>query len=128
MRTPVLIHYVDYSVCNLDESIKCEKTLKNRFVESSGLFGGKKRVNYEFEIRVVNNRKTKESITVIDQLPISKNEKINVEPIVPSEKELKINADQELVWNLALNPGETRVLPLKFYIELPDKYNIYGLE
>lgn len=112
----------------IDESIKCEKTLKNRFVESSGLFSGKKRVNYEFEIRVVNNRKTKESITVIDQPPISKNEKINVELIMPSEEEMKINADQELVWNLALNPGETKVLPLEFYIELPDKTNIYGLE
>jgi hypothetical protein len=112
----------------IDESIKCEKTLKNRYIESTGLFGGGRRVNYDFEIKVVNNRKTKESISVIDQLPISKNEKIQVELISPDKKDVEINADKELIWKLELNPGETKILPLKFYVELPDKTNIYGLE
>ena len=112
----------------IDESIKCEKTLKNRFVESKGLFGGKNRVNYDFEIKVVNNRRTKEQITVLDQLPVPRNEKINTELIAPTEKEVKINPDKELVWKLELEPGETRILPLKFYIEFPNKVNIYGLE
>ena len=112
----------------IDESIKCEKTLKNRFIETKGLFGGTKCVNYDFEIKVVNNRKTKEKISVKDQLPVSRNEKIEVTMITPTEKEVEINADKELVWNLELNPGETKILPLKFYVELPDKINIYGLE
>ncbi len=112
----------------IDESIRCEKTLKNRFIETKGLFGGKKRVNYDFEIKVINNRKTKENISVIDQLPVSRNEKIQVELITPTEKEIEINADKELVWKLDLNPGETKILPLKFYVELPDDVNIYGLE
>ncbi len=112
----------------IDESIKCEKTLKNRFIETKGLFGGTKRVNYDFEIKVVNNRKTKEKISVKDQIPVSRNEKIQVELITPTEKKIEINPNKELVWNLELNPGETKILPLKFYVELPDKVNIFGLE
>ncbi len=112
----------------IDESIRCEKTLKNRFVESTGLFGGSKRVNYDFEIKIVNNRDTKESISVIDQLPVSRNEQIKTELITPTENEVEINPDNELTWKVELGPGETKILPLKFYIEFPNKVNIYGLE
>ncbi len=112
----------------IDESITCEKHLKNRFVETKGLFGGKKRVNYDFEIKVVNNRKTKETISVIDQLPVSRNEEIKTELIEPTKTEVEINADKELTWKVQLEPGETKILPLKFYIEFPNNVNIYGLE
>lgn len=112
----------------IDESIKCEKTLKNRFIESTGLFGGGKRINYDFEIKVVNNRKTKETVSVIDQLPISKNEEIQVELVAPDEKEVRKIADNKIVWNIELNPGETKILPLNFYVDLPDRVHIYGLE
>lgn len=112
----------------IDESIKCEKILKNRFVESIGLFGGSKRVNYDYEIKVVNNRKTEESILVIDQLPVTRNENIKTELIIPSQKEVEINPDNELVWRLKLSPGETKIIPLKFYVEFPNNKNVYGLE
>jgi uncharacterized protein (TIGR02231 family) len=112
----------------IDESIKCEKKLKNRFVESKGFFGGNIRINYEYEIKVVNNRKTEERISVYDQLPVAMNEKIITELIAPSEQEVEINADKELIWKLKLNPGETKILPLKFFVEYPGDINVYGLE
>ena len=112
----------------IDESILCEKKLKNRFLESKGLFGGSRSVTYDFEIKVTNNRKTEESISVLDQLPVAMNEKIKIELIVPSEKEVKFNQNNELIWQLKLNPGETKIIPLKFTVEFPNNVNVFGLE
>jgi hypothetical protein len=112
----------------IDESIKCEKILKNRFVESKGLFGGSKQITYEYEIKITNNRKTEESINVFDQLPVAMNEKIKVEPITPTEEEMKPGQNRELVWNLKLVPGEIKTIPLKFTVEFPNDVTVYGLE
>jgi len=112
----------------IDESIKCEKILKNRFIESKGLFGGSRSVTYDYEIKLTNNRKTEEKISVFDQLPVAMNEKIKIELITPSKNEVKFNQDNELVWQFKLNPGETKIIPLKFIVEFPDNVNVFGLE
>jgi len=112
----------------IDESIKCEKILKNKFVESKGLFEGSKQITYEYEIKVTNNRKTEESIAVFDQLPVAMNEKIKIELITPPVEEKNLNQNKELVWNLKLNPGEVRAIPLKFTVKFPNDVNVYGLE
>lgn len=112
----------------IDESIKCEKILKNKFVESKGLFDGSKMITYDYEIKITNNRKTEEEISVFDQLPISRNEKIKTELLIPKDLEEKLNDKKELKWDLKLNPGETKIIPLKFTIEFPNNINVYGLE
>lgn len=112
----------------IDESIKCEKILKNRFIESKGLFGGSRSVTYDYEIKLTNNRKTEEKISVFDQLPVAMNEKIKIELITPSKNEAKFNENNELVWQLKLNPGETKIVPLKFVVEFPDNVKVFGLE
>ncbi len=112
----------------IDESIKCEKIFKNKFVESKGLFEGSKQITYEYEIKVTNNRKTEESIAVFDQLPVAMNEKIKIELITPPVEEKNLNQNKEIIWNLKLNPGEVRTLPLKFTVESPNNINVFGLE
>ena len=112
----------------IDESIKCEKILKNKFVEAKGLFDGSKMITYDYEIKITNNRKSTESIAVYDQLPISHNEKIKIELLVPKELEEKLNAIKELKWDLKLNAGETKIIPLNFTIEFPNNISVYGLE
>ena len=65
---------------------------------------------------------------MFDQLPISRNEKIKMELIIPKDLEEKLNDKKELRWDLKLNPGETKIIPLKFSIEFPSNISIYGLE
>lgn len=112
----------------VDESIKCEKILKNRFVESKGLFNGSRLITYDYEIKIINNRKTAEEISIYDQLPISRNEKFKTELILPNDMEEKLNDRKELKWNIKLNAGETKIIPLKFTIEFPNNISVYGLE
>lgn len=112
----------------IDESIKCEKILKNRFIESKGLFNSSRLITYDYEIKIVNNRKTSEEISIYDQLPISRNEKIKPGLIIPKDMEEKLNDKKELKWDIKLNAGETKIIPLKFTIEFPNNVSVYGLE
>ncbi len=111
-----------------DENIKIEKTLKNKFLESKGFLSGAKRVTYTFEIKVTNNRSTVSSLTIYDQSPQSMNEKLKVNLIRPGKDEKVRQKSGNLIWHIKLNPGETRILPLKFSVEFPSNVDVYGLE
>ena len=111
-----------------DESIQSEKVLINKFVESKGFIGGSRRITYEYEIRLANNRKTEESVWIYDQMPIARNEIIKVEMIEPKQKMEELDNTLTLKWHYLLKPGEKKIIPLKYYVEIPKDQNIYGLE
>ncbi len=112
----------------IDESIRAEKILINKFTESKGMFGGKQKITYEYEIRVTNNRQTEEVIWLYDQLPIPMNENIKVELIEPQKEKEELGNEQKLEWQLKLKPGEKKIIPLKYQVEFPKNQPVYGLE
>ena len=112
----------------IDESIKCERIMVNKYVESVGLMGGSKRITYEYEIHVTNNRQTEEDIWIYDQLPIPMNENIKIELLEPDIKESELDNDQKLSWHLNLLPGANKIIPLKFKVQFPKNTPVYGLE
>ena len=97
-------------------------------MESKGLLGGKKKVAFEYEIVLTNTRKTEESVNVIDQLPISRNEKIRIELLEPDERNVQIDQQKRIKWLVQLKPNETKRLPLKYQIEFPKDARVSGLE
>jgi hypothetical protein len=112
----------------VDEGIQVDKSMLKRFVESKGLLGNKKRVTYDLEIRVKNNKTTNERIEIKDQLPDVANEDIKVELLKPAATEIAVKKNNELIWNLTLKAGEERVIPIKYYVEFPADLAVYGLE
>ncbi len=111
-----------------DEGISVKRKLNNRFTEDTGVVSKGKRITYDYTITLQNNKKTAEKITVLDQIPLSRHEKIVVKVLAPSEREAKPDADGILKWTLSLNPGEKRELPLKFSIEYPADFPVSGLD
>jgi hypothetical protein len=112
----------------VEERIRTEKILINKFMESKGILGGTKQITYEYEIQAINNRETEEVIWIYDQLPIPMNEKIKIELLLPEKDKNKLKNDQQLVWRLKLKPGEKKILPIKFQVQFPENQNVYGLE
>ncbi len=112
----------------VDDAIKVERKLVNKFTESTGLLGGKAKVTWEYEIILTNNKKSEEIITVVDQLPISRNEKIKVQLLAPEEKSVKIDLYNRIKWTLRLLPGAKVTLPLKYQVEYPSGEKITGME
>jgi hypothetical protein len=112
----------------IDESIRAERVLINKFTESKGMWGGKKKITYEYELRVTNNRSSEEIVWLYDQLPIPMNENITVELIDPQRKKEELGNEQRLEWQLNLKPGEKKIIPFKYLVEFPRDQAVYGLE
>ena len=110
-----------------DEGISVKRQLVNRYTESTGFSGGGKRVTYEYKITVKNNKSTKEQVSFKDRLPVSRNEKIEVKLLSPSERDIKREDDGKLVWNWDLEPGKSRETVLKFSIDYPGNIEVSGL-
>lgn len=120
-----------------DEGIAIKRRVVQRFAEDTGLTNSGRRVTYEFAITVTNNKKTAETLTFREPLPVSRNEKIMVKLLAPQERDLGTaekpreitrEADGHLAWRLELKPGETREIPLKFSVDYPNEVAIAGLE
>jgi uncharacterized protein (TIGR02231 family) len=110
-----------------DEAVQVERKFINRFTEGKGILGGKKKVTDEYEIKVANNRKNEITVSVYDQLPISRNEKVSVRLLKPDEKEAAMDQAGQIEWRLRLKPGEKRILPFKYQIEFPGDAYVQGL-
>ena len=120
-----------------DEGIAIKRELVNRFAEDTGITSRYRRVTYEFLVTVTNNKKTAEKVVFKDAVPVSRDEKIVVKLLTPTErdlgtkeapKEISREDDGKLVWRLNLKPGEKRELPLKFSVEYPAGTPVTGVE
>ncbi len=112
----------------VDEGIRIDRKLLNRFTEYTGTFTKKVKVTYDFLTSVQNLKTTSVSISIQDQIPISKNEKILVEQIEPEPKAMPANAMGVLKWDLQLKPNDKSTLKLKFSVEYPRDIHVGGLE
>jgi uncharacterized protein (TIGR02231 family) len=112
----------------VDEGISLKRKLNSRYTDDTGIVSKKTRITYDFTLTVQNNKKTEAKVTLEDQVPVSRNEKIVVTLDEPKEEEVKKDADGTLKWTLDLQPGEKRELPLKFSVEYPTDVPVTGLE
>ncbi|NQT26216.1 mucoidy inhibitor MuiA family protein [candidate division KSB1 bacterium] len=107
----------------IDEGIEVERRLINRFVESKGLLGRDQRVTMEYEFILQNHKSTKERIVLQDHIPISQHEKVEVKLLIPDEKEVAIDMQKRLTWEVTLKPGEKKILPFKYSVKYPNHMN-----
>jgi uncharacterized protein (TIGR02231 family) len=91
--------------------------------DAKNLLGNKKIQAYAFETTVINNRKDAITLRLEDRIPVSKNEEIVVEP-------LEVNGafpDEQGIYryDLALTPGITKKLALRYQIRYPKEKPIF---
>lgn len=112
----------------VDDGIKIERKVLNKLTETTGFFSKSKKTTYDIVIRIENLKKTTENVSIRDNVPISRNERIKVEVEVPKQGELQPDAEGVLTWNLELRPGEKKELRVKFSIEYPTDMTVSSLE
>lgn len=101
----------------VDETVKVKRTQKKRHT-SQVLLKGQKKTEYEYET-VVSSRKDKEvSVTVTDQIPVSDEKTIIVEPVQLSEAEQEKD-NGILHWNFTLPAGGAKTLTLAYNVSWP---------
>ncbi len=115
----------------VDESIKVEYKLINKFEKDKGVFSKKANIVFEYETIITNNKKTKERVVIYDQLPVSQNDDIKVELISPKYKEdtdsLKINKQKFVEWHYELEPAEKVKIEFSYSVESPQDITVSGI-
>jgi uncharacterized protein (TIGR02231 family) len=109
----------------IDESLRVEYKLVKEFEKEGGNLFSKKSIvkSFEYQFKITNFKKSAEEITLWDQLPISQSEQLKVHLIEPAYKgdttEFKKQEDEKLKWILNIKPGEERIVPFSFTVEVP---------
>jgi uncharacterized protein (TIGR02231 family) len=111
------------------------KELVKKFEDTTGVFGGKRKISYKFKLTVENQMPKKGDITLLDIIPVSRNKKIDVEikelsvPMTP-DKEFETSTDYSQgirKWNISLNPKEKKEITYEIIISFDKDLSIEGL-
>jgi uncharacterized protein (TIGR02231 family) len=111
-----------------DDKLQATKQMIYRKVESAGLFGGSRRVNYAFEIKLVNNRTIPIELDLQDQIPVASSDDITIQLIEPEIPLKDLGTDRKLSWRITLQPGERKIIPVKYSVTAPNNIPVYGME
>jgi len=89
-----------------------------RDVTSKNFFGNRTRENHGWEIVLRNTGNEPASITVKDQIPVSRQSEISVE--LTERNGAAYNQDAGILeWEVDLDPGQTQTIPFSYRIEYP---------
>ena len=108
----------------VDEGIKVKRELISKKTKSSGK---KKETTYAYKIEVENYKKGKETITIIDQIPVSQDSRIKVKLLEMSDEPTEEIEQGIIKWRFDLLPKEKKELNFSFSIEYPRGVRIQGL-
>lgn len=108
-----------------DNNIILSRKVIKDYTESIMLSSDVKRF-IEIAIELKNNKGSDVELTVEDNIPVSKNEDIIVEPGNLSGAKLN-SGDGKLYWNVKLKAGEKKIINYSFLVRYPGDKNIGGL-
>jgi hypothetical protein len=108
-----------------DEDLRLKRTVVPA-TEVTGLINKDEETTYKVTLEVGNYKKRPVQITVIDQIPKSGNEDIEIETGAESPKpDKKIDEDGILKWTLDLPAGQVRKIEFSYRIVRPENWQLY---
>ncbi len=114
----------------IDEGIKLKRELVEKFSDMTGVMSRKNRVEYSYKITVETYRDFEQKITILDQIPVSQDDRIDikVKKIVP-EPRYKGDDKQKgiLRWIVNLPPRGKETISFDYQIVYPPDVVIAGL-
>lgn len=105
--------------------VKYEQVKKEKV--NPGFLGKTEKLHLAYRITVQNLRKSAAEIEVMDQLPISQNDKIEIKDVNIQPTQAKKDEKGILTWKLTLAAQEKKEITIDFTIEYPRDANIIGI-
>ena len=109
----------------IDDRIRVERELIRRSAGKAPI-GGTRRREVEYRIEIGNYAPTAARITVLDQIPVSRNEAIVVREVQLSPKPAEHNDLGELTWRLEIPPGAKETITVGFRVDLQKGIEVAG--
>jgi uncharacterized protein (TIGR02231 family) len=100
-----------------DNSILVKREKRKDFT-SRKVIGANRTDTYSFLLTIRNNKSNPIEITLNDQIPVSSNSSINVDPLELSGGRLDQQTG-EIKWNLDIKPQETKQIVLTYSVKYP---------
>ncbi|GAB3481610.1 DUF4139 domain-containing protein [Amycolatopsis cihanbeyliensis] len=112
----------------IDERIRVERELVRRSAGKAGLPGlpGARRRDAEYRTTVHNHGPRQATVTVLDQVPVSRDEAITVRDVRTSPEPAERTDLGELSWRLDLPPGGSAELSLSFRVDVGKGVELTG--
>ncbi|GAB4351497.1 MAG: mucoidy inhibitor MuiA [Candidatus Abyssubacteria bacterium] len=112
----------------IDESIEVKREELVRKEDETRILGKKKERMFKDRITLVNHKSKAVEILVIDQIPVSQHDDIEISGIRFSEKPTEREEDTGIVkWNLSLGPGERKEIIIGFTVTHPLDMMVIGI-
>lgn len=99
----------------VDRSIVCTRK-KTKDADKCRTIGNKRTQQITIEIVIKNNKNTEVSIEIEDQVPITRNEKIEIEINDKGNGDLN-SKNGKLVWDIKLKPQEKRIIEFTYTLK-----------
>lgn len=123
----------------IDEGIRVKREQVKDYKAEKGLLSKSTKKTFEYKITIESFKKTDEDIVIQDQFPISQDERIKVEAVLPefdSKEKYTANHPNGIIekkgngvveWRLKIKPKEKIELRIKYNVEYPRELQIDGL-
>lgn len=108
----------------VDEGIKVTRRLLSRRVEAGTL----QKTHHVFVIRVENFKGKAAKLSVIDQLPVSRDSDVEIIPDPDMTKPSTSAPDGRLTWELEVEPGAVKEIRLGYRVYHPAGRPVFGLD
>jgi uncharacterized protein (TIGR02231 family) len=109
----------------VDDRVRVERELARRTATKATL-GSTRRRDAEFKITIGNHTPAKARVTVLDQVPVSRDDQISVRELRAEPEPAERTEMGVLTWRLELAAGETRELHLGFRVEVGKGVELAG--
>lgn len=108
-----------------DEDVKVERRIEPQ-TETSGVIMREDITTYRVVLQVANFKRRAITVGVMEPLPKTTNEDIEIELVSAKPKQTKGPDEQGLMrWDVELKPGEKKTIELVYKIERPENWQLY---
>jgi uncharacterized protein (TIGR02231 family) len=104
---------------SVNENIRVKRILDEKEEKEGGFLSNQKRIKYSFLINVENYTGQDIIMNILDQIPVSRTDKVKIEDISFSEQPVKREKNGIIKWQFKMKPEEKKKINFSFSINVP---------